>query len=51
MDVLRFTRDFFFFRHEISVVLQPIVVKLNLPHDRKLAEFYNASPKIRGTLP
>ena len=22
-----------------------------LPHDRKLAEFYNAGPKLRGTLP
>jgi len=22
-----------------------------LPHDRKLAEFYNAGPKIRGALP
>ena len=39
---------FLFLRHAFSEVLRPIA--LTLPHDRNLAEFDNASLKIRGAL-
>ena len=38
---------FFLFRHAFSEVSRPIALK----HGRKLSEFYNPCPKIRGTLP
>jgi len=38
---------FFFYRHEISII--PAADRREiLPHDRKLAEFYNTRPKISG---
>jgi len=47
-----FYRRFFLFRQSPRVLRFPSNDRREtLPHDRKLAAFYNASPKIRGALP
>jgi len=44
--------SFFFFFISPRVLRGPLADRRKTsPHDRKLSEFYNPSPKIRGTFP
>ena len=52
-EVFCFTGDVFFLFFTSPRFLQGLLAdrRETSPHDRKLSEFYNPSPKIRGTLP